>query len=139
MGVRLAALEGRAVAVRAQCFGYSNLVEPIDVLDRLGAIQLDSVNVLARNHVLVPFSRLGPHSTVALHESIYQHKRGFEYWGHMASWLAMAEYRYFLPRMTRMRKDGRGWWDQVRSENAELDPAVLERVRAEGPIGAPAL
>jgi uncharacterized protein YcaQ len=140
MRASLSALEARGLALRGQHFGDRRLitVEPIDVLDRLGAIQLDSVNILARNHLLVPFARLGPHSSAALHESIYRDKRGFEYWGHMASWLPMAEYRYFLPRMKRMREDGRGWWNQIRSENAELYPAVLERVRAEGPIGAAA-
>jgi uncharacterized protein len=140
MRASLSALEARGLALRAQHFGDSSLitVQPVDVLDKLGAIQLDSVNVLARNHLLVPFSRLGPHSTAALHKSIYQHKRGFEYWGHMASWLPMAEYRYFLPRMKRMREAGRGWWNQIRTENAELYPAVLERVREEGPIGAAA-
>src|SRR4030088_2850556 len=134
----ISALEARGLALRAQHFGDPTLVEPIDVLDRLGAIQLDSVNILARNHLLVPFARIGPHSIPALHEAIYQHKRGFEYWGHMASWLPMAEYRYFLPRMKRMREHTRNWWLGVRTENAELYPAVLERVRAEGPIGAAA-
>jgi uncharacterized protein len=104
----------------------------------LGAIQMDSVNILARNHLLVPFARLGPYSTQALHAAIYQDKRGFEYWGHMASWLPMAEYRYFLPRMTRMRDSGRGWWLRVRTEHAALYPLVLERIRAEGPLGAAA-
>jgi uncharacterized protein YcaQ len=86
----------------------------------------------------VPFARLGPYSIQALYDAIYKDKRGFEYWGHMASWLPMAEYRYFLPRMARMRDTGRGWWLRVRAEHAELYPLVLERVRAEGPLGAAA-
>src|SRR5438128_2740225 len=136
MRARLSADEARGLALRAQHFGDSRSVEPIDLLDRLGAIQMDSVNILARNHLLVPFARLGPYSIKAMHTSIYQDKRGFEYWGHMASWLPIAEYRYFLPRMMRMRETPRGWWLRVRAENAALYPLVLERVRAEGPIGA---
>ena len=138
MRASLSAEEARGVALRAQAFGEVTLKEPIEVLERLGAIQMDSVNVLARNHLLVPFARLGAYSTRALHESIYQHKRGFEYWGHMASWLPIAEYRYFLPRMARMRASGRGWWGRVRTEHADLYPRVLERIRAEGPLGAAA-
>jgi uncharacterized protein len=138
MRASLSAEEARGLALRAQQFGDPTLVEPIDTLDRLGAIQLDSVNVLARNHLLVPFARLGPYSTETLHASIYQQKRGFEYWGHMASWLPMAEYRYFLPRMARMRESSRGWWARIRTDHAELYPLVLERVRAEGPLGAAA-
>ncbi len=136
MRASLCADEARALALRGQHFGDAGLGEPIDLLDKLGAIQMDSVNILARNHLLVPFARLGPYSTQALQKSIYQDKRGFEYWGHMASWLPIAEYRYFLPRMMRMRETSRGWWLRIRTEHAALYPLVLERVRAEGPIGA---
>jgi uncharacterized protein len=138
MRASLSAEEARALALRAQAFGDSTLREPIDVLNRLGAIQMDSVNVLARNHLLVPFARLGPYSVDALHHAIYQQKRGFEYWGHMASWLPIAEYRYFLPRMERMRASSRGWWKRVRSEHAAVYPLVLDRIRAEGPLGGAA-
>src|SRR6266699_3587868 len=134
MSKSLSADEARALAVRTQAFGNSSLVEPIDVLDHLGAIQIDSVNVLARNHLLVPYARLGAYSVEALHTSIYKEKRGFEYWGHMASWLPMAEYRYFLPRMERMRVSTRQWWQRVRDEHADVYPQVLERIRAEGPL-----
>src|SRR6266851_298082 len=136
MRASLSAGEARGLALRSQHFGDADLVEPIDMLDKLGAIQMDAVNILARNHLLVPFARLGPYSIQDLQKSIYQDKRGFEYWGHMASWLPMAEYRYFLPRMMRMRETPRGWWLRVRAENAALYPLVLERVRAEGPLGA---
>jgi len=134
----LSAEEARGLALRAQHFGDPVALEPIDVLDRLGAIQMDSVNVLERNHLLVPFARIGAYSLKALKDAIYTQKRGFEYWGHMASWLPMAEYRYFLPRMVRMRETSRGWWRRIRVEHADLYPHVLDRVRAEGPLGASA-
>src|SRR5258708_39519147 len=126
MLARLSADEARGLALRAQHFGDSSITEPIDLLEKLGAIQMDSVNILARNHLLVPFARLGAYSTQALQTSIYQEKRGFEYWGHMASWLPIAEYRYFLPRMKRMLETPRGWWLQIRSEHTALYPLVLE-------------
>ncbi|MBV9545036.1 MAG: YcaQ family DNA glycosylase, partial [Chloroflexi bacterium] len=133
----LSAAEARGLALRAQCFGAED-IQTIDLLDRLGAIQLDSVNVLARNHLLVPFARVGPYSTDELHSAIYNGRRGFEYWGHMASWLPMADYRYFIPRMRRMQRESRGWWRRIRTDHADLYPLVLERVRSEGPIGAAA-
>src|ERR1700694_3364358 len=123
----LSADEARGLALRVQGLGEASPVEPIDLLDRLGAIQMDSVNILARNHLLVPFARLGPYSTQALHESIYREKRGFEYWGHMASWLPMAEYRYFLPRMEAIRQwDRANWTCRPASEYAHLFPPILE-------------
>ena len=132
----LSIAEARALAVRAQGFGASYLAEPADVLTLLGAIQIDSVNVLARSHQIVPFSRLGPYSIAALHRAIYQERRGFEYWGHVASLLPMAEYRYFLPRMEAIRQ--RGWWWGDESEHAHLVPLVLDRIRSEGPLGSAA-
>jgi len=134
----LSVAEARALALRAQGFGAARPAEPAALLERLGAIQLDSVNVVARSHKLVPFARLGAYSVAALHDAIYRQKRGFEYWGHAASWLPMESYRYFLPRMARMRETTRGWWEKTRVEHAELYPLVLERVRAEGPLGAAA-
>src|SRR5258708_25831930 len=109
MRASLSAAEARGLALRAQSFGDLAALQPIDLLERLGAIQMDSVNILARNHLLVPFSRVGPYSVDALHAAIYRDRRGFEYWGHQASWLPMAEYRYFLPRMMRSRAVSRGW------------------------------
>jgi uncharacterized protein YcaQ len=140
MRISLSADEARGLALRAQRFAseYAAPTEPIDLLDQLGAIQIDSVNVLARNHLLIPFARLGPYSVQDLQHAIYQERRGFEYWGHMASWLPMRDYRYFLPRMRRMRAESRGWWRRVRAEHAALYPMVLERIRAEGPLGAAA-
>src|SRR5437868_10064745 len=137
MRASLSAVEARALALRAQLFGCDRL-PPIELLDRLGAIQLDSVNVLARNHLLVPFARLGLYDVDGLHEAIYQQRLGFEYWGHMASWLPMRDYRYFLPRMKRMRDEARGWWKAVREQNAALYPVIMERVRSEGALGAAA-
>lgn len=138
MRASLSAAEARGLALRAQLFGSVCSIEPMQLLDQLGAIQLDSVNVLARNHLLVPFARLGPYSVEELHAHIYERRRGFEYWGHMASWLPMRDFRYFLPRMERMRGEVRGWWKEIREQHAALYPLVLDRVRAEGPLGAAA-
>ena len=132
----LALAEARTLVLRAQGFGAADLTEPADVLTHLGAIQLDSVNVLARSHEIVPFSRLGPCSIAAMHRAIYHERQGFEYWGHVASLLPIAEYRYFIPRMEAIRQ--RGWWWGNDSERAQLIPLILERIRAEGPLGSAA-
>ena len=130
--------QARALALRAQGIGQRSVSPPIDVLRRLGVIQLDSVNVIARPQELVPFARIGPYRTVDMHRAIYQERGGFEYWGHEASWLPIDEFRYFLHRMGKRRGEPRGWWSEVRTKNAELYPLVLERIRGEGPLGSAA-
>ena len=99
----------------------------MDVLDRLGAIQLDSVNAVARSQELVPAARLGPCSLTEMLREIYAQRLGFEYWGHAASWLPMAEYRYFLPRMAYYRERHRDY----REEHAVLLGEILARIRDE--------
>ena len=140
MRISLSADEARGLALRAQRFASDRAAptEAVDLLDQLGAIQIDSVNVLARNHLLIPFSRIGPYSVSELRQAIYGQRRGFEYWGHMASWLPIGDYRYFLPRMQRMRAESRGWWTRIRAEHAALYPVIMERIRAEGGLGAAA-
>src|SRR3990172_3082224 len=128
-------VQARALALRAQGLGDADRRAPIDVLHRLGAIQLDSVNVLARSHEIVPFSRLGPYSLAAMQRAIYRERRGFEYWGHMASWLPMVEYPSSPPRMEAIRQWGRAnWTGRAASEYAHLFPLILERIRAEGAL-----
>ena len=107
-------------------------------LERLGAIQIDSINVVARSHELVLAARAGPHDRTAFDRLVYRRRAGFEYWGHAASFLSMDRFRLCLPRMRRLAAATRGWWVDVRQRNQHLYGPVLERVRAEGPLAASA-
>ncbi len=108
------------------------------LLERLGAIQIDSINVVARSHELVLAARAGRHDRAAFDRVVYRRRAGFEYWGHAASFLPMASYRLCLPRMRRLTEATRGWWVDVRQRNQHLYGPVLDRIRAEGPLAASA-
>jgi uncharacterized protein YcaQ len=108
------------------------------VLERLGAIQIDSINVVARSHELVLAARAGPHDRTAFDRLVYRRRAGFEYWGHAASFLPMDRFRLCLPRMRRLAEATRGWWADVRQRNRHLYGPVLDRIRAEGPLAASA-
>ncbi|REE03470.1 hypothetical protein C8E99_1281 [Citricoccus muralis] len=59
-------------------------------LERLGVLQVDSVNILARAHYVPLFSRLGPYDPVLLDRLFHQvshqrHPSWTEYWAHEAS------------------------------------------------------
>src|SRR6266702_634276 len=107
-------------------------------LRRLGAVQIDSINVVARSHELVLAARVGAHDPAAFDRLVYRGRAGFEYWGHAASFLPIDTFRWFLPRMRRMAATTRGWWAGVRAEHADLYPRVLDRIRDEGPLPASA-
>src|SRR4029450_4405741 len=79
------------------------------VLERLGAIQIDAINVVPRSHELVLHARAGPHDRAAFDRLVYRRRAGFEYWGHAASFLPIDHFRLCLPRMRRRaRGDPRG-------------------------------
>lgn len=77
-------------------------------MDRMGLLQIDAVNVLARSHLLVLRARLGgTHEGVGrlLERAAYNRHRGerelTEYWGHEASFVRVADWPLFRWRMRR--------------------------------------
>lgn len=104
------------------------------VFDRVKVVQIDSVNVLARSHELVLFSRLGPYPRDLLARSAYEHRDLFEYWGHEASFLPMEQQPLFRWRMAR----GETWGGLARlaRERPEFVREVLREVTERGPLSA---
>jgi uncharacterized protein len=136
--------QARRVALAAQGLAAPPRTAPAGpatlraTLERLGAIQIDSINVVARSHELVLAARAGAHDRAAFDRVVYRRRAGFEYWGHAASFLPMASFRLCLPRMRRLTEATRGWWVDIRTRNQHLYGPVLDRIRAEGPLAASA-
>jgi uncharacterized protein YcaQ len=127
----LSADEARRIALRAQ-----GLVGAPDrrggvpaMLRALGAVQLDTISVLARSHELVAYARLGPVGRDRI-EAAYWAGGAFEYWSHAASILPQTEWPWFAFRRRRYRTRGKRWHDVHQSAIA----AVRDRLRADGPL-----
>jgi hypothetical protein len=136
--------QARRVALAAQGLAAPALARPAGpatlrtTLGRLGAIQIDSINVVARSHELVLAARAGAFDRAAFDRVVYRRREGFEYWGHAASFLPMASFRLCLPRMRRLTASTRGWWADIRRRHQRLYGPVLDRIRDEGPLPASA-
>jgi len=116
----LSASLARRIALAAQGFGVArpdgatNAGHVKRAIDRLGLLQIDSVNVLARAHYLPLFSRLGNYDSAHLDQLAWgrKSKRGlFEFWAHESSLLPLAAHPLFRWRMQRAREnagDGKG-------------------------------
>jgi uncharacterized protein YcaQ len=140
----LTAGEARRIALAAQGFGAPRDGEVgrrqlTRLVERLGVIQIDSVNVVSRTHYLPAFSRLGPYPRALLEDLAWARKRPlFEYWAHEASLLPLARQPLFRWRMADAH-DGVGVWKGVARflrERRDFVDRVLAEIRARGPLAA---
>jgi len=99
---------------------------------RLSAIQIDSVNVVARAHYLPTFSRYGPYPTSALDTLAHRRRELFEYWGHAACFLPMELY----PLMRWRMENQCAAWGDVSAKGRQFIEAVYREVEERGPIAA---
>ena len=99
---------------------------------RLGAIQIDSVNVLARAHYLPTFSRYGPYPTSALDELAHTRRELFEYWGHAACFLPMDVYPLMRWRMANQREN----WASLSRKQRDFIESVHREVTERGALAA---
>lgn len=107
------------------------------VVDRLGVIQLDSVNVAVRSHYMPFFSRLGPYPLAELDTLAWGTHHLFEYWGHQASLLPVEQHPLHRWKMAQRRHDRQSrWLIALEKKHPGYITAVLDEVRERGPLAA---
>ncbi len=145
---KLSLSAARRIAIAAQGLGDPRPQGPVDrrhlrrVLGRIGLLQIDSVNVLARAHYLPLFSRLGPYAPTLLEAAAWGKPRSlFEYWAHEASLLPLESWPLLRWRMQRAdRLEGiYGGLARYIADRRGYAEAILARVASEGPLVASAI
>jgi hypothetical protein len=130
--------QARRYALGAQGFIEGRAEGRIDVrhfrrvVDQVGLIQLDSVNVFSRAHYMPFFSRIGSYDRDALDEWLWKSREMFEYWGHEASLIPTAHHRLLRWRMAQALK-----WDRLREleeNHPEYIESVYRQVDERGPL-----
>src|SRR5215203_4460969 len=89
---------------------------------RLGALQIDTISVIARSQLFVLWTRLGDFDPEWLDELLAEGKL-FEYWSHAACYLPAEDFQLYRPAMKK-----HGWRKQSKLWRAE-NQAVMERIR----------
>jgi uncharacterized protein YcaQ len=107
------------------------------VLEHLGAVQLDTISVLARSHELVAYARLGPVGRECVEAAYWgtgDHPaaESFEYWSHAACILPIDEWPWFSFRRREYRRRGIRWHEVP---TGAVDD-VRARLRDEGAMTA---
>jgi uncharacterized protein YcaQ len=136
----LSASQARRIALHAQGLGERRPAGRVDrrhvrrVLDRVGLIQIDSVNVLVRSQELPLLARLGPHPRDVLPRMAADAEL-FEYWCHEASLLPIAMWPLLRWRAERVDEAWAGIRTIGRDQPGYVE-AVLGEVRDRGPLTA---
>lgn len=133
----------RTLALHTQKLNSPNGSEPpvsldslYETIDQLGAVQIDTLQMVNRAHYLAIWSRHGTYPLSIFDELAFhpQQRRLFEGWYHAACYLPLHEYRYQIPRQRRLREDGHHWYTKwiEKPGHRELVETVLARIQAEG-------
>ena len=134
----LSADDARRIALRAQGFlGMPDRRAGVrGVLRHLGAVQLDTISVLARSHELIAYARLGAVGRKTVEHAYWKtasaQPHSFEYWSHAACILPVEEWPHFAFRRRAYRS--RPHWNHDLPEGTY--DQVIKQLRAEGPLTA---
>ncbi len=102
---------------------------------RMGALQIDTIHVVARSPYLVLWSRLGAYDPAWLDELLAE-GRIFEYWAHEASFLPIEDYPLFRRRMRETGSLGWKYSHEWMTENRQTVRKIRAHLRAHGPVRA---
>src|SRR5205823_8233278 len=105
---------------------------PATMLRALGAVQLDTISVLARSHELIAYARLGAVPRARVEQAYWTRPaQAFEYWGHQASIIPIEWWPWFAFRRRRYAAAKTRW---QRHASEEVRAEVLARVTDLGPV-----
>ncbi|MGI8552747.1 MAG: winged helix-turn-helix domain-containing protein, partial [Dehalococcoidia bacterium] len=99
---------------------------------RMGALQIDTIHVVARSPYFGLWSRLGAYEPSWLDDLLAEGAL-FEYWAHAACFLPIEDYPHYRKLMLEGLvgwRSGRDWLAEHEEEVAQL----LERIRSGGPV-----
>lgn len=101
------------------------------VFDRLGSVQIDTINVIERAHHHILWSRQPSYRARDLEELQQGRRSIFEYWTHALSYLPTNAYPHSVALMRRHRTAPGSWFASVDPAEAR---ALYRRIVREGPL-----
>lgn len=142
MAETLSGVQARRIALAAQGFGRPREAKPGTrqlnlTLQRLGLLQLDSVNVFERSHYLPVFSRLGAYDKAELDALTFGRKAKYtEYWAHVAALIPLSTWPLWRWKMQQYRETWLADPDSWVSRNGGMLDWLRAELAAKGPLPA---
>ncbi len=109
----------------------------LEVIERLGFVQLDSINTVARAHDLILHARRPGYRHANLKRLHEKDRALFEHWTHDAAVIPMSFYPHWHLRFERDAERLKARWSSWRREGfeARFEP-VLNHIRDHGPVSS---
>jgi uncharacterized protein YcaQ len=134
MSVELSASQARVLSLRQLGVDSDRDDSVMAVVDRLGLLQVDSVNVFERAHYMPLFSRLGKFDKSELESAMGGfHPQLIEYWAHEASIVRIENWPLYRWRMNAYRDKYSTKWG-MEAGNKKLVEQITSQLRANGPM-----
>lgn len=103
------------------------------LVEDVGGVQLDSINVVDRAHYLTLWSRFGPYDRARLDDLIYRRRLLFEYWAHAACLVPITALPWWRRAMLDYRVRHTGWSGWLRHNTRTLRQ-VRQAIATNGPM-----
>ncbi|MEM7329208.1 MAG: crosslink repair DNA glycosylase YcaQ family protein [Pseudomonadota bacterium] len=104
------------------------------IIHRLGFVQLDTIQVIARAHHHILWSRNQNYREPMLNRHMAEHRKVFEHFTHDASVLPMEFYPMWQRQFRRLESKVRKWEWHRGMLDANGRNAIKDRIRDEGPL-----
>lgn len=107
-----------------------------DLIHRIGFVQVDSINTIARAHEMILFSRRQSYKPDALKRLLEQDRSLWEHWTHDASILPVGLHGVWQHRFARDALRLHGNWKRWFRDGYEAQfDSILNRIARDGPVG----
>lgn len=107
----------------------------LQCIRQMGALQIDTIHVVARSPYLVLWSRLGHYQPQWLDELLAE-RQLFEYWSHEACFLPIEQFAWYRHHMLSPQHLGWKFNQKWLREQADNVSHVLSSIRAQGASGS---
>ncbi|WP_209598938.1 crosslink repair DNA glycosylase YcaQ family protein [Ruegeria sp. HKCCSP351] len=124
-------------ALGEQPSGSAKGVALLDLIQRLGFVQLDSINTVARAHDMILFSRRPAYRSANLKRLYERDNALFEHWTHDAAVIPMEFYQHWHLRFQRDADMLKARWKNWRRDGFEQQfDTVLQHIRDHGAVSS---
>jgi uncharacterized protein YcaQ len=130
--------EAQAVMIAAQGLDRrpqrnANKSDVLQMIRRMGVLQIDTIHIVARSPYLVLWSRLGDYEPSWLDELLAEGKI-FEYWSHEACFLPIEDFPLYRHRMIDVENMGWKYSHEWINAHRKEVKRLLAHIRENGPV-----